>query len=387
MTRFFAQTLMVENSTSYVTPETCAHLADAFHAAFPDGHLTWAIENQAVTAAGMASVRAYIVDQCAAHGDRIALCGAFSSVRQATSAATAELASLLGTLKASTGETEPAMFAWAAPAAVLPTAIAAGVRVVAGQTWGQENVDGYSGEGSPNRPYYPSKNHFLVPAQSPENALDVVMMDTLASGYWESLHGRSTVHTVDAHTLTRMQSITRDYLERTVTDPEFTAVWSGCEVKWINDTSLSNPVIYQSGNYYARDRLVAWWQWLASEYDDLQAVSLQEFGAAWRDLHPYADGNRWRASVTSENPSDATQAVTWEFSPRQRVGIVTTAAGAQLVDLTNYSDATTEPTPMTTIDSDLDPGQSWSVPQVVAQKRSPVSTLPAGIARRSEGRA
>jgi len=52
-----------------------------------------------------------------------------------------------------------------------------GIHVCQGTIWSQYSVDNGDGEGSISYPYYPSKEHYCKPAQSPEDQIDCVNLD------------------------------------------------------------------------------------------------------------------------------------------------------------------------------------------------------------------
>ena len=167
-----------------------------------------------------------------------------------------------------------------------------GIHTVQGQIWSQFNIDGQDGDGGIIYPYYPSKDHFLKPAQGPRGGDD--FGDMVNVDGW----------TVDFFAARKI-GIGKDYNSRVGIGPIETAVYYGTtlgliEMMHVTDTHFNDktvaengygfmPVIWELGLFPwlgPKDYLPNWLKALRAKYPDTQMLTLGEFGEKWREHNP-----------------------------------------------------------------------------------------------------
>lgn len=360
MKRMVLGITLVDSPRTTVT--NAQELVDAFRAAYPTGRLMWSLNDVVLSSsdAQYVALRSYVASQVTAHGDGAALwVGYLASNAMNPTQARSWAATYLPLVATATGYTGPVTaISWHMPAPFIQwLRDTYDVRTVIGQVWSTGNVDNYWGDGSPNFPYYPSKNCTLMPAQDEANRIDVVNVDCISQGFWEaqldSVSGRITVHPVDAVTLLRIKQITDEYL---AFPGDFQYVTNVVELDWLNDTTSVDLRVYSGGQLVAKQRFKDWLAWLPGAHPDLVPVRLDEFGAAYRALY---STNSWAVVQSGANPADPTQTIHWSFTARRRVAVRKDGSTVRALDWTPYSDAYVEPVP---------PVNDWTLPQRVSEK-------------------
>jgi len=164
-----------------------------------------------------------------------------------------------------------------------------GIHVVQGQIWSQFNVDGQGGDGGIIYPYYPSRGHYLKPAQgtrTDSDFLDMVNLDGWSVDFFAarnngggSRDGIGPLETNGGYGL-GMEYGTKEMLH--VTDVHFNDqavahngfgylpnIWELCVFAWIHPNYLPN-----------------WLKAIRAKYPDTQLLTLGEFGELWRKHNP-----------------------------------------------------------------------------------------------------
>ena len=354
MGQYLTQVLMLETS-AYVTVPNITAMRNSFGAAFPGGKLTWApdfyVSNPPVSAdpTRYAAVMAYIASCVSTYGDKVALFQGIPSVNFSDAITKSQIDTALPALITNSGDADACIANWMMSHGVLNYARSNyGIQTVMGQCWAQYGVDGYTGEGSPNCPYFPSITHTLAPAQAAANQIDCVLVDSCSTDLWFAPRGyangrQSSVHPMSSYNgLTGVKRVSSAYLAFPNPIQYINLLM---EVDWLNQPgSTAGLAIWNS-----------WLTWLASTYPSLQAVTLQAFGNVWRAAYP---NNQFAYVQSMSNPADSSQSVRWNHTMSHRVGLLNTSSGTALLDYTAYKDGTVEPTA---------PAAVWSVPQAVAQ--------------------
>ncbi len=160
-----------------------------------------------------------------------------------------------------------------------------GIHVVQGQIWSQFNVDGQGGDGGIIYPYYPSRAHYLKPAQgtrTDSDFLDVVNIDGWSVDFFAarnngggSRDGIGPLETNGGYGL-GMDYGTKEMMH--VTDVHFNDqavarngygylpdIWELCIFAWLHPQYLPN-----------------WLKEIRAKYPDVQMLTLGEFGELWR---------------------------------------------------------------------------------------------------------
>lgn len=166
-----------------------------------------------------------------------------------------------------------------------------GIHVVQGQIWSQFDVDGQDGDGGIIYPYYPSREHFLKPAQGPrgsEDFLDMVNVDGWTVDFFAA----------------RKRGTGKDYNSRVGIGPIETKAYYGYELGLrqmlhtsevhFNDQAVSTngygflTVVWelQLFSYLDPSYLPNWLKALKERYPDTQMLNLGEFGQKFREHNP-----------------------------------------------------------------------------------------------------
>jgi len=166
-----------------------------------------------------------------------------------------------------------------------------GIHTVQGQIWSQYDVDGQDGDGGIIYPYYPSKDHFLKPAQGPRGGNDFV--DIVNVDGW----------TVDFFAA-RKRGTGKDYNSRVGLGPIETNSYYGTklglrEIMHTSDVHFNDKAVAENGYgfltvnweltlFYWLDPnyLPNWLKAMRAKYPDTQMLTLGEFGDKWRKHNP-----------------------------------------------------------------------------------------------------
>jgi alpha-L-fucosidase len=164
-----------------------------------------------------------------------------------------------------------------------------GIHVVQGQIWSQFNVDGQGGDGGIIYPYYPSRDHYLKPAQGSRGSadfLDMVNVDGWSVDFFAARNnGGGSRDGVGPLETNGGYGLGPDYgLKQMmhVTDVHFSDeavkrngfgfipnIWEMSIFSWITPKYLPN-----------------WLSAIRAKYPDTQLLTLGEFGELWRKHNP-----------------------------------------------------------------------------------------------------
>lgn len=166
-----------------------------------------------------------------------------------------------------------------------------GIHVVQGQIWSQFDVDGQDGDGGIIYPYYPSREHFLKPAQGPrggEDFLDIVNVDGWTVDFFAA----------------RKRGMGKDYNSRVGIGPIETKAYYGYEhglrqMLHTSEVHFNDQAVADNGyglltvvwelqlfSYLDPNYLPSWLKALKSKYPDIQMLNLGEFGQRFREHNP-----------------------------------------------------------------------------------------------------
>ena len=164
-----------------------------------------------------------------------------------------------------------------------------GIHVVQGQIWSQFNVDGQGGDGGIIYPYYPSRNHYLKPAQGSRqdgDFLDVVNVDGWSVDFFAarntgggSRDGSGPLETHGGY------GLGEDYGLK--------------EMMHVTDVHFNSQAVERNGygflpdiweltifDWLKPDYLPNWLKAVREKYPDTQMLTLGEFGELWRQHNP-----------------------------------------------------------------------------------------------------
>lgn len=263
------------------------------------------------------------------------------------------------------------------------------IHVAQGNIWSQYSVDNGDGEGSLSYPYYPSREHFLKPAQGKADFIDCVnldgwTMDFLAArrqgfeGGFNSRMGVGPIETLHAHGpekgLKQMLATTAVHFDEGFKLNGFAWVTNCWEVSLQQKSpSLREPI--------AIEGLTAWLEGIRSRWPNTRCVTQSDFGLAWRKhFHDNAPLDyRFVQRGSGIGGSDANLEIRWFMNRQFRLALLRDwkANGPELViDFTRYDSKAEEP-PDARPDQ---PARNWSLMNRINQKRTRPQDKPVPLA-------
>jgi hypothetical protein len=237
-----------------------------------------------------------------------------------------------------------------------------GIHVCQGQIWSQHGIDHGDGDGGICYPYYPSREHYLKPAQGPSDFIDCVCLDGWTcdflsarrdgfQGGFNSRMGVGPIETVGdlGQTVGRMEMMatTAMHFDQGHALNGFgwvTGIW---EVSVGHDDDL------------------AWWlQAVRERWPDTQGITEGAFGMEWRRHTPNNDSLNYRfeAKGTGAPGSEKDLEMRWYMNQEFRLALLhdwVTNAPWKAIDFTRYDLAAHEPTGLQ---------REWSLMNVLNQK-------------------
>lgn len=253
------------------------------------------------------------------------------------------------------------------------------IHVAQGNIWSQYSIDNGDGEGSLVYPYYPSREHFLKPAQGRADFIDCVnldgwTMDFLAArraGLEVGLNSRMGVGPIETlgawgheKGLRQMLATTAVHFDEGLKLNGFAWVTNSWEVSLHQKSpSLSEPI--------AIEGLTAWLDGIRSRWPNTLCTTQADFGLAWRnhfhDNRPL--DYRFVQRGTGIGGSDENLEIRWFMNRQFRLALLRDwkANGPELViDFTRYDLKAQEPS-----DAQSDkPSRNWSLMNRINQKHT-----------------
>ena len=258
------------------------------------------------------------------------------------------------------------------------------IHVAQGNIWSQYAIDNGDGEGSISYPYYPSREHFLKPAQGKEDFIDCVNLDGWTvdflagrrSGFDRGFNSRMGVGPIETlrnlghdKGLQQMLATTAVHFDQGFKLNGFAWITNCWEV------SLPIPVT----------GLTDWLAGIRSRWPDAQCVTQTDFGLSWskhfKDNGPL--DYRFVQRGTGINGSDANLEIRWFMNRNFRLALLRdwqSNGPESVIDFTRYDLKAAEPP-----DAKPDqPARNWSLINRINQKRTrpqdqpvPLAELPA----------
>lgn len=257
------------------------------------------------------------------------------------------------------------------------------IHVCQGNIWSQYAVDNGDGEGSICYPYYPSREHFLKPAQGKEDLIDCVNLDgwtvdflcaripggrTVNGERWRSRQGVGPIETLlDMGTergTKAMLATTATHFDEGFARNGFAWVTCGWEMGLVEARK-----IYGYGGKNGMEGLHLWLTEIRKRWPNAQLITQGEFGLLWREQ--YKDNEKLNYRFVQRGcgirASEADKDIQWFMNTDFRLAILRDwqkNETGKVIDFTRYDLPATEP-------SDPEPGKqsrNWSLMNRLNQK-------------------
>ena len=250
-----------------------------------------------------------------------------------------------------------------------------GIHVCQGQIWSQHSIDNGDGDGGICYPYYPSREHYLKPAQGKADFIDCVCLDGwtcdfLAArregfkGGFNSRMGVGPIETVGNLGTTvgrkEMMDTTAIHFDRGRALNGFgfvTSIW---------ETSIGH------------DEDLAWWlQAVRERWPDTKVITEGAFGLEWRKQNPDNSKLNYRFDEkgTGAPGSEKELEIEWFMNQEFRLALLRNwieRDPAMVIDFTRYDLKAEEP---------RDPHREWSLMNVMNQKGTRPQDKPVRISQ------
>jgi hypothetical protein len=363
------------------TPQTVRALRTAFGAGFPGGRMTWALSWLALRDArpNYAEIRRLVKGFHDEFGDDVTFIpgGYFAPMYNTREEVNRDIREALDEVAALVGggyRARSVLSGFLAADNLRRLAEKEDVHVCQGNIWSQYAVDNGDGDGSIAYPYYPSREHFLKPAQGPGDFIDCVNLDGWTcdflaarrpgfAGGFNSRMGVGPIETVrnlgPETGLAQMLATTAAHFEAGFGLNGFawvTNCWEVCLVKLFGGL----------------DVLTRWLTEIRRRWPETLCPTMAEFGSAWRLR--YKDNRdidyRFVQRGSGIGGSDAAAEIRWFMNRDFRLALLRDwrAGGPEkVIDFTRYDLPAREPGEM---------GRNWSLMNRINQKGTRPQDIP-----------
>jgi hypothetical protein len=255
-----------------------------------------------------------------------------------------------------------------------------GIHVCQGNIWSQHAIDNGDGDGSISYPYYPSREHFLKAAQSSADQIDCVNLDgwtcdfltARRAGFSNGFNSRLGVGPIETlikygveKGLQEMMSTTATHFDEGFQLNKFAWVTNICELGLVEAHTIygyKNKGVVLPG-------LAGWLREIRNRWPDAKAVTVGEFGLAWRKQYKNNDNIDYRFVRRGSGfpGSEPEMEIRWFMNKNFRLALLHNwkeQSPMQVIDFTRYDLKAQEP-------ADPKPGghtRNWSLMNILNQK-------------------
>jgi hypothetical protein len=237
-----------------------------------------------------------------------------------------------------------------------------GIHVCQGQIWSQHGIDNGDGDGGICYPYYPSREHYLKPAQGPADFIDCVCLDgwtcdflsARRNGFEGGFNSRMGVGPIETVGNLGEETGRREMLETTAMHFDQGHALNG--FGWV--TGIWEVSV-------GHDKDLTWWlQAIKTKWPDTQVITEGAFGMEWRKHTPSNASLDYRfdAKGTGAPGSEKDLEIRWFMNREFRLALLhhwTTDSPAMVIDFTRYDLPAREPQVLQ---------REWSLMNVLNQK-------------------
>jgi hypothetical protein len=237
-----------------------------------------------------------------------------------------------------------------------------GIHVCQGQIWSQHGIDNGDGDGGICYPYYPSREHYLKPAQGPADFIDCVCLDgwtcdflaARRNGFTGGFNSRMGVGPIETVQDLGEAVGRREMMATTAVHFDGGHALNGFGfVTGIWETSLGH------------DEDLAWWlEAVRERWPDTRVLTEGEFGLEWRRHYANNDGLNYRFDEkgTGAPGSEKELEIQWFMNQEFRLALLhnwETGSPRMAIDFTRYDLPAREPQGLQ---------REWSLMNVLNQK-------------------
>jgi len=237
-----------------------------------------------------------------------------------------------------------------------------GIHVCQGQIWSQHGIDNGDGDGGICYPYYPSREHYLKPAQGPSDFIDCVCLDgwtcdflsARRNGFQGGFNSRMGVGPIETVGDLGEQVGRKEMLATTAMHFDRGRALNG--FGWV--TGIWEVSI-------GHDKDLTWWlQTVKEKWPDTRVMTEGEFGMEWRRHVPNntALNYRFDAKGTGAPGSEKELEILWYMNQEFRLALLhdwVTDSPRMVIDFTQYDLPAHEPKALQ---------REWSLMNVLNQK-------------------
>jgi hypothetical protein len=237
-----------------------------------------------------------------------------------------------------------------------------GIHVCQGQIWSQHGIDNGDGDGGICYPYYPSREHYLKPAQGPADFIDCVCLDgwtcdflaARREGFQGGFNSRLGVGPIETVGNLGVVAGRKEMMDTTAMHFDSGTAHNGFGfVTSIWETSIGHD-----------EDLTYWLEAVRSRWPDTKVMTEGEFGMEWRKQTPNNAklDYRFDAKGTGAPGSEKELEIEWFMNREFRLALLrnwTTSEPPLAIDFTRYDLKTEEP---------KTPQREWSLMNVLNQK-------------------
>ena len=237
-----------------------------------------------------------------------------------------------------------------------------GIHVCQGQIWSQHGIDNGDGDGGICYPYYPSREHYLKPAQGAADFIDCVCLDgwtcdflaARREGFQGGFNSRLGVGPIETVGNLGKEAGRKEMMDTTAMHFDQGHALNG--FGWV--TGIWEVSV-------GHDEDLTWWlQAVKDRWPDTQVLTEGAFGLEWRKHAPDNASLNYRfdAKGTGAPGSERELEIKWFMSREFRLALLqdwTKASPAMVIDFTRYDLKAQEPETLQ---------REWSLMNVLNQK-------------------
>jgi hypothetical protein len=245
-----------------------------------------------------------------------------------------------------------------------------GIHVCQGQIWSQHGIDNGDGDGGICYPYYPSREHYLKPAQGAADFIDCVCLDgwtcdflaARREGFKGGFNSRLGVGPIEAVGNLGTTVGRKEMMDTTAMHFDGGHALNGFGfVTSIWETSIGHD-----------EDLTYWLQAVRERWPDTKVMTEGAFGLEWRKTTPSNAGLNYRFDVkgTGAPGSEKELEIKWYMNREFRLALLrdwTKESPAQVIDFTRYDLKAEEPRGLQ---------REWSLMNVLNQKETRAQDKP-----------